>query len=43
MTEGSMFNVNVELATSGTLACELVVALLATPGTASGKNKIIVR
>ena len=30
-----MFNVNVELATSGTLASELVVTLLATPGTAT--------
>ena len=38
VTEGSMFNVSVELATSGTLACELVVTLVATPGTATGKK-----
>ena len=34
---------SVELATSGTLASELVVTLVVTPGTATGKNKIFVR
>ena len=38
VTEGSMLNVSVELATSGTLACELVVTLVVTPGTATGKK-----
>ena len=38
VTEGGMFNVSVELATSGAVACELVVALLATPGTATGEK-----
>ena len=35
VSEGSMFNVIVELTTSGTLTSELVVALLSTPGTAT--------
>ena len=38
VTEGSMLDITVELTTSGTLACKLVVALLATPGTATGKK-----
>ena len=44
MVEGSMlsvFDVNVELRTSGTLACDLVVTLLVTPGTATGEKKNI--
>ena len=36
--EGGMLNVTVELAASGTLACELVVTLFATPGTATGET-----
>ena len=43
VSEGSILNVSIELATSGALACELVVTLLATPGTATGKKKSIVR
>ena len=31
------FSVNVELTTSGTLACELSVTLMLTPGTATGE------
>ena len=42
MSEGSILNVSIELAISGALACELVVTLLATPGTATGKKKSIV-
>ena len=44
VVEGSMlsvFDVNVELRTSGTLACDLVVTLLVTPGTATGEKKNI--
>ena len=37
VSEGGMLNVTVELAASGTLACDLVVTLLATPDTATGK------
>ena len=38
VTEGSMFSVNVELTTFGTLACDLVVTLMVTPGSATGKK-----
>ena len=41
MVEGSrlfVFNVNVELTTSGTLACDLNVTLMLTPGTATGEK-----
>ena len=38
VTEGSMFNVSVELTTSGTLACDLEVTLMVTPGNAIGKK-----
>ena len=43
MSEGSILNVSVELVTSGALVSELVVTLLATPGTATSKKKSIVR
>ena len=32
------FSVNVELTTSGTLACDLNVTLMLTPGTATGEK-----
>ena len=44
VVEGSMlnvFDVNVELRTSGTLACDLVVTLLVTPDTATGEKQNI--
>lgn len=41
VSEGGMFNVTVELATAGTLACDLVVTLFAIPGTATGKKQSI--
>ena len=34
----NVFDVNIELRTSGTLACDLVVTLLVTPGTATGEE-----
>ena len=33
-----MFNVSVELTTFGTLACDLTVTLMLTPGTATGEK-----
>ena len=33
-----VFNVNVELTTSGNLACDLNVTLMLTPGTATGEK-----
>ena len=38
VTEGSMFNVSVELTTSGSLACDLEVTLMVTPGSATSKK-----
>ena len=39
VTEGSTFNVSVELEITGTLDCDLVVTLLAIPSTATGEKK----
>ena len=39
VTEGSTFNVSIDLETSGTLDCDLVVTLLAIPGTATGEKQ----
>lgn len=36
-----MFDITVDLATSGTLACDLVVTLLANAGTATSKKQYI--
>ena len=41
MTEGTIFDITVDLTTSGTLACELVVTLLANANTATGKKQYI--
>ena len=38
MFTGNVFTVNVELTTSGTLACDLVVTLVIIPGTATGEK-----
>ena len=38
VTEGGIFNVSVELTTSGTLAHDLVVTLLVISGTATGEK-----
>ena len=39
VTDGSTFNVGVELEMTGTLDCDLVVTLLAIPGTATGEKQ----